>query len=67
MSGELKHCITSSSEQFNGKIKKTQIEIFTKFYAIEFCRISTKEFTIPKVIVSHKPLVEHWTNKLVRH
>jgi len=38
---------------------KTQFEIFTKFYVIQLCRISTKEFTIPKIIVSHKPLVDH--------
>jgi hypothetical protein len=34
---------------------------------IEFCKVLTKEFTIPKVDVSHKPLVDHWTKKLVGH
>jgi hypothetical protein len=51
---ELKHCITSSSKQFSGKIKKSQFEICTKFYVIEFSRVSTKKFTIPKSIVFHK-------------
>jgi hypothetical protein len=40
-----------------------QFEISTKFYVIEFCRVSTKEFKIPKVIISHKPLVDHSTEK----
>jgi hypothetical protein len=37
----------------------TQFERSTKFYIIEFFKGLKKEFTIPKVIVSHKPLVDH--------
>jgi len=49
---KLKHCITLWSKQFSGKFFLKKIEISIKFYVIEFCEVLTKEFKIPKVIVS---------------
>jgi hypothetical protein len=46
------------SKQFSGKIKR-QFEISTKFYVIQFHRVSTKKFTIATINVSQKLLVDH--------
>jgi hypothetical protein len=39
--------------------QKTQFQTSIKFYVIEFYTVSTKEFTIPKIIIFHKLLVDH--------
>jgi hypothetical protein len=58
MGAKLKHCITSSSKQFNGKIKKHNLKYLLNFMSLNFVEYQQKNLQ-PKVIVSHKPLVEH--------
>jgi hypothetical protein len=46
------------------EIGLTQFEVSITLYVIQFYKVSTKEFTVSTINVSHISFVDHWKQKL---